>query len=65
MAKSLHEYTIDELLAEVRSRIAHVPSNAAQPDYACPAGHNFGHYTSSGCPRIIFTNAEFADNFYV
>lgn len=58
MAKSLYEYTIDELLAEVRQRIEQVPSNAGQysisgSSCACPTGYEYGGCASSGCKRWV------------
>ncbi len=64
MAKLLHEYTVDELLAEVSRRTVQVPSNAAQPDCGCPAGQQFGYCTSSGCPRRIFMDTTAAGCCY-
>ena len=58
--KSLHEYTTDDLLAEIRRRKDFVPSNAGQygiSDCKCPAGYEYGGCQSSGCIRrtIQFT----------
>ena len=68
MAKSLHEYTVDELLAEVRRRTVQVPSNAAQPDIydcGCAAGYQYQGCPSAGCPRRTFTDITSAGIGYV